>query len=147
MSNTTYDMAIIGSGLGGLVCNYILAKHGFKTILLEKQPQVGGCLQTFRRFGVKYETGMHYIGSMDEGKILHRLFTYLDLIHKVKISKLDETGFDIFSIGGKIYKYASGVEQFVETLGASFPQNKVDIANYIQQIHTIAQRSTLYHFN
>ena len=74
MSQNKYDIAILGTGLGGLVCGYILSKNGFKVLLLEKEAQIGGCLQTFRRFGIKFDTGMHYIGSMLEGQILHRLF-------------------------------------------------------------------------
>ena len=74
MSTTTYDTIIIGTGLGGLVCGYMLAKSGRKVLLLEKNSQIGGCLQTFRRFGVKYDTGMHYIGALDEGQIMYQFF-------------------------------------------------------------------------
>lgn len=66
MSNK-YNVVIIGSGLGGLVCGYILSKNGLRVAIVEKNSLPGGCLQTFVRKGVKFETGMHYIGSMDEG--------------------------------------------------------------------------------
>src|SRR5574344_3082270 len=92
-----YDIVIIGSGLGGLVCGYILSKHGYNVAVLEKNAQIGGCLQTFKRFGVKFDTGMHYIGSMDENQILYRLFTYLGLLH-IPLSRLDPSGYDVISI-------------------------------------------------
>ncbi|HPT12003.1 MAG TPA: NAD(P)-binding protein, partial [Bacteroidales bacterium] len=69
-----FDVIIIGSGLGGLVCGYILSKNGYKVGIFEKNNQIGGCLQTFKRKGVSFDTGMHYIGSMEEGQILHRFF-------------------------------------------------------------------------
>lgn len=100
MANNKYDIIILGTGLGGLVCGYILSKNGYNVLLVEKNAQIGGCLQTFKRFGVKFDTGMHYIGSMMEGQILHRLFKYLNLLNDVKLSRLDENGYDILSIGG-----------------------------------------------
>ncbi len=144
MSDRKYDIAILGTGLGGLVCGYILSKNGFNVILLEKNAQIGGCLQTFKRFGVKFDTGMHYIGSMLEGQILHRLFHYLNLLPDVKLNRLDEDGYDLLSIGGKQYKYASGYENFVDTLCQSFPDNTRDIREYVQQLQNIANASPLY---
>ena len=144
MNDQRYDIAILGSGLGGLVCGYILSKNGYKVLLLEKEAQIGGCLQTFRRFGVKFDTGMHYIGSMLEGQILHRLFSYLNLTGRVPLQRLDLEGYDRFSIGGKCYRYASGYDQFVDTLSESFPQNRRDIEEYVRQLKSIANASPLY---
>jgi all-trans-retinol 13,14-reductase len=87
-------VVIIGSGLGGLVCAYILLKNGYEVVVLEKNAQTGGCLQTFVRGGAKFETGMHYIGSMDEGQVLHGYFKYLGLLSKVKLRALDPAAYD-----------------------------------------------------
>jgi all-trans-retinol 13,14-reductase len=144
MSNNRYDIAILGTGLGGLVCGYILSKNGFKVLLLEKNAQIGGCLQTFRRFGVKFDTGMHYIGSMLEGQILHRLFSYMNLDKTVSVSQLDPDGYDVMSINGKTYRYASGYDHFIETLSESFPDNHKDIREYVRQLQDIANASPLY---
>ncbi|MGN1248329.1 MAG: FAD-dependent oxidoreductase, partial [Paludibacteraceae bacterium] len=43
------SVIIIGAGLGGLECGYILAKKGFRVTVLEHDARVGGCLQSFRR--------------------------------------------------------------------------------------------------
>ena len=134
----------MGSGLGGLVCGYVLAKNGYEVVVLEKNNQIGGCLQTFKRKGTKFDTGMHYIGSMDEGQILRRFFKYLNLLDDVKISRLDPTGYDVISIAGEHYKYASGYENFVETLSQHFPQHRGEIKKYIQKISEIAAASPLY---
>ncbi len=144
MTRNQYDIIIIGTGLGGLVCGYILSKNGFKVLLLEKNAQIGGCLQTFKRFGVKFDTGMHYIGSMMEGQILHRLFDYLKLTGDVPLNRLDENGYDIISIAGERYRYASGYENFTDTLCERFPDNRADIAEYVRQLQGIANSSPLY---
>ncbi|MBQ5575333.1 MAG: FAD-dependent oxidoreductase, partial [Bacteroidales bacterium] len=36
-----YDAAIIGAGLGGLQCAYILAKRGMKVVVVEKGQLLG----------------------------------------------------------------------------------------------------------
>lgn len=139
-----YDIAIIGTGLGGLICGYILSRKGYKVALLEKNPQIGGCLQTFKRFGVKFDTGMHYIGSLQEGQILHKLFNFLHILDDVKVSPLDKNGYDVISLAGQRYKYASGYEAFMEALSCSFPNNRRDIEDYVARVRQIAASSPLY---
>ncbi|PIQ15081.1 MAG: all-trans-retinol 13,14-reductase, partial [Flavobacteriales bacterium CG18_big_fil_WC_8_21_14_2_50_32_9] len=57
-----YDFVIIGSGLGGLACAYILASEGYSVVVLEKNHQIGGNLQVFSRDKCIFDTGVHYIG-------------------------------------------------------------------------------------
>ena len=142
--NTEYDIIIIGSGLGGLVCGYILAKNGYKIAIVEKNSQIGGCLQTFKRKGIKFDTGMHYIGSMQPGQVLHALFNYLNLLSDVKLSPLDPDGFDTISFRGDIYKFANGYTHFTDTLSEKFPHNRKDIEAYIHHIKKISASSPLY---
>jgi len=74
-----YDVAIIGSGLGGLLCGSILSREGFNVIILEKNPVTGGCLQSFRRNGHVFDTGVHFIGSLDHNQVLDRYFRYFQI--------------------------------------------------------------------
>src|SRR5690606_38609915 len=59
----SFDIIVIGSGLGGLVCAAILAKEGRKVLVLEKNKQYGGNLQTFVRNRCIFDTGVHYLGG------------------------------------------------------------------------------------
>ena len=88
-------VVIIGSGLGGLSCGVVLAKNGYQVTVLEQGYQVGGCLQCFTRKGVKFETGMHFIGSAAEGQTLHRLMHYLEVDRDVHLSPLAPQGYDV----------------------------------------------------
>lgn len=142
-----YDVIIIGSGLGGLTCGYILSKNGLRVLLLEKHAQAGGCLQTFQRAGVKFSTGMHFVGSLEPGQILHRFFTYLDLLPAVKLSRLDPSAFNIIDLNGQKFNYAVGYEEFTESLSQQFPQNAHEIRNYVRLIQQIANASPLYDLN
>ena len=144
LKRNKYDIIIVGSGLGGLVCGYILSKNGYNVAVVEKNAQLGGCLQTFKRAGVKFDTGMHYIGSMEEGQILHKFFKYLNLLDTVPLSRLDDSGYDIISLVGEEFRYANGFERFADTLSEKFPNHYHDIKNYTQKIQDIANASPLY---
>lgn len=135
---------IIGSGLGGLSCGYILAKKGFRVTILEQNMQIGGCLQTFTRDGVRFETGMHYIGSMEEGQIQNRFFRYFDLLDKVSLSQLDTNGYDVISLAGKRFPLANGDENFIETLARFFPQEREGLKRYCKEISKITDYSVFY---
>lgn len=141
-----FDVIIIGSGLGGLSCGYILAKNGFKVGIFEKNTQIGGCLQSFKRDGVKFETGMHYIGSVDKGQALNRFFNYFDLLKDVQFKKLDENAFDVISIQNQHFEFAMGYENFIEKLSQHFPNEHKEIREYTNVIKQVAQNSPLYSF-
>ena len=139
-------VVIIGSGLGGLTTGYILSKNGYKVTILEKNAQFGGCLQTFMRRGTTFETGMHYIGSMDEGQALYNFFKYLSLLPDVKLCSLDRTAYDIISIAGERFSFANGDENFIETLAQRFPAERENLIRYRQAICDVAGNSPLYSF-
>lgn len=136
-----YDAVIVGSGLGGLLCGYILSKNGMKVAILEKHHQAGGCLQTFKRRGTSFDTGMHYIGGVEEGQDLHLLLKYFDLLNNINLQKLDETGFDRFVLNGKHFKYAMGYDNFVESMSQDFPNEKAALQKYIDKIREVADHS------
>lgn len=132
-----YDIVIAGSGLGGLVCGYILSKEGYSVCIVEKHHQLGGCLQTFERKGCVFDTGMHYVGSLDEGQILWRFFKYFDLLGKVKLKRLDMDCFDLIHIAGEDYKYAQGYDNFIQTLLQYFPHEKAALTAYVNKLKKI----------
>ena len=85
-----YDIIIIGSGLGGLECGAILSKEGFNVCVVEKNAQFGGCFQTYQRKGHLLDTGIHYVGSLDEGQVMNQYFRYFGIMDKLKIKRLDD---------------------------------------------------------
>jgi len=123
------DVIIIGSGLGGLECGFVLAKNGMKVCVLEQDAQIGGCLRTFRRGNMLFDTGFHYVGGLDEGQSLHRLFQYFGLLD-LPWHRLDETGFDEVVIGERSWLMANGYGRFVDTLAQSFPHQHKNLTNY-----------------
>lgn len=134
-----YDIIIIGSGLGGLECGAILSKEGYNVCVLEKNDQFGGCFQTYKRKGRLLDTGIHYIGSMEEGQILNQYFRYFGIVDKLDIRKLDTDGFDRIYHNDQVYNYANGHDNFVETLSAQFPKEKENLKQYVSMLKNVGE--------
>ena len=140
----TKKCVIIGSGLGGLSSGVILAKNGYDVTVLEKHFQIGGCLQCFCRDGVKFETGMHFIGSADKGQTMDAMFKYLEIDHDVELSRLDESGYDVVSLAGKKYRFANGRYNFIKQMLEYFPDSEDDLNAYCDIIDKVSAASSLH---
>lgn len=126
-----YDVIVIGSGLGGLECANLLARKGRSVLVLERQQQAGGCLQSYHRRGAVFDTGMHYVGGLGEGECLYESFKCLGLM-ELPWQRLDPTGFDRVTIGEKTYRFAQGHDAFVETLSQDFPHERAALRRYCE---------------
>ena len=131
-------VVIIGSGLGGLECGYILARHGHDVTVLEQCRQIGGCLQSFSRRGSDgvprlFDCGFHYVGGLDEGQSLHPIFRYFGLLD-LPWKKMDEECFDevvfVGEEGTRSYPHASGHENFAARLSEAFPEQRAGIEKF-----------------
>lgn len=135
------DVIIIGCGLAGLQCGYILSKRGYRVCLLEQHSQIGGCLQTFRRQDALFDTGFHFVGGLDEGQPLHRLFRFFDLLD-LPWQQLDEEGFAEVHLNGTTYRLPSGYERYVDYLSTAFPHQKDQLKRYVDLLQQV--ESTLF---
>ncbi|MDR1745664.1 MAG: NAD(P)/FAD-dependent oxidoreductase [Tannerella sp.] len=133
-----YDAVIIGAGLGGLQCGFILAKNGMKVCIVEKNSKIGGCLQTFRRNDSFFDTGFHYVGGLGEGEPLHRLFRYFGLLD-LPWHPLDREAYDEVVIGNQHFFFANGYERFIERLVEPFPAQRKNLMNYTSFLKEVGE--------
>ena len=140
------SIIIIGGGIGGLFCGAILSKEGYDITIFEQHNRIGGGLHHFKREGIEFETGMHVIGTFQEGGVLNKICTYLGIMDKLSILPTDKDCFELFQIGSdqKIYRYAKGADRFIETLAAEFPEERENIKRYVQAMYDIMNGSKMF---
>lgn len=145
-NNKKYDLVIIGSGLGGMVCGTIMSKEGKRVCIVEKNEQLGGSLQTFRRNGITFDTGVHYLGGLEKGKNLYQFFKYLGIVDRLELVKMDENGFDVilFKEDPKEYPYGMGYEKFSQIMCENFPHACEAIEKYCRDMKRICDNFPLY---
>lgn len=146
MNNGTNDILIIGGGLGGLFTGAILAKEGQRVTVLEKNATIGGGLQSFRRFGETFDTGMHIIAGMQPGGNIRRICEYLGIMDKVRIMDVDDECTDAlyFAEDRQEYRIAKGREGYVNSLARYFPDERANIEEYVNAIFRFLNEVPLF---
>lgn len=146
--SNTYDFIVIGSGMGGLTSALILAKENFRVLVLEKNHQIGGALQVFSRDKCVFDTGVHYVGGLDKGENLYRLFNYLDIYKDLKLQSLDRDCFDKIRFeDGSEYKHGQGYENFAAELIQSFPDEAAAIHAFCDKIQEVCGMFPMYNID
>lgn len=138
---------IIGSGLGGLLTGSILSKEGYDVTVLEKNRQIGGCLQVFARKGCIFNTGLNYTEGLADGQILYKYFKYTGVFDKLNLSRMDMGGFERITYKDEEYKFAQGHELFIENLVEKFPKERQALTKYVEDLDQISKQFPLYNLN
>ena len=131
------DVLIIGSGLGGLECGALLAQKGLRTLVLEGSHQPGGCMQSFRRGGLHYDTGLHYVGGLAPGQTMHKAFGQLGLLD-LPWERMDEA-FDRVIIAGRRFAFHQGYQAFVDGLAKDFPHQREALQSYVWRLQYVTE--------
>ena len=139
-----YDAVIIGSGVSGMTAAIILAKEGQRVLVLEQHSQPGGLMQHFRRQGLVFPTGVHRLGSLDEGQILNCYFQYLGVLDKLSLKRMSADGFEEYSFPGLRFRVPIGQEAFRERLYQYFPREKVAIDQFFADMNRLVSQFPLY---
>lgn len=132
MSAVKYEVVIIGSGIGGLVCGCYLAKNGIKVLIVEKNKQPGGYCTSFRRRGFVIDTTIHALQNCEKGNILHIVFSELNVIDKLNIVRRDPTD-TIVTDSNKI-NIQNNVDETIANFQNAFPKEARQIDSFFEML-------------
>ena len=79
MQEQDYDIIVIGGGMGGLVAAGLLASQGMRTLLVEKEPDVGGYVTGFRRKGFYFDATGAFVSACKPGDELYGILELLSV--------------------------------------------------------------------
>lgn len=90
MKQMSYDVIVIGTGLGGLMAAAKLAKEGLRVLVLEQHDRPGGCATTFKRRDFTMEVGLHEMDGLHPRDIKNRIFDDVGLGDRVTFLPVPE---------------------------------------------------------
>lgn len=123
-----YDTIVIGSGIGGLSCAALLAKNGYKVLVLEQQEHVGGFCSSFTREGFTFPAGAHDISGVERGAI-RALINLLDLKKDDLFALHSRTYF----VNGKKIELHGTKKDVIAKLSEHFPAEKKNIVAFFDE--------------
>ena len=142
-----FDVLILGSGISSLATARFLNKFGIKNIgILEQHSVPGGFLHCFKRFGLRFETGAHYIGSINQGEPFHTLLNYLGVYHDDDYIDLEANGPDTHFFESNNFTFPLGYKETIQKLGVMFPNEKKSIKIYFSMIKEAAHSFPTYYY-
>jgi len=74
---SSFDVVVVGAGIGGLTAAALLSARGTNVCVLERQSQVGGCIARVEFLSYDFEPGMGLYTSFGPGGIYEKLFSEL----------------------------------------------------------------------
>lgn len=134
-----YDFVVVGGGVGGTLSALMLSNTGSKTLLIEKEPHLGGCSATFARGVFRYNVGATTFCILPNNENI--LKKYLEKLNLVKL----EIPIIVIQNKKKIFRY-SNIEIFIQHLNEIYPsKNHRKFWIDIYELATLfIQKSNLY---
>jgi phytoene dehydrogenase-like protein len=135
----SYDVVVIGGGLGGLTAAAALAQAGRKTLLIERNHDVGGAASTYKVGDLVVEASLHETGdpkSLLEPK--HRILGQLGLLDAVEwvpVGSLYEVR------GGPVgepFELPEGFASARQALAERFPTARAGIGSVLGEMERAA---------
>ncbi len=133
----SYDVIIIGSGIGALTLASILARVNHKRVLvLERDYKIGGFTHIFRRKGYKWDVGIHYIGDLERGDRTRALFDFVTG-GQLQWSKIPDP-FEVFIYPDFRFGMYGEPEKYQQDLIDLFPDEAPAIRQYVKTVRQVA---------
>jgi phytoene dehydrogenase-like protein len=130
MTENTYHTIVVGGGIAGLTAAAFMAKAGKKVILIEKNHELGGLVNSFWRNGFKFEAGVR---ALEDAGIIFPLLKDLDIDFEVVKSKVS------LGIEDRIIHIEdiNSLEEYRNLLKEFYPESEKDIDELLKTIKKV----------
>jgi phytoene dehydrogenase-like protein len=138
--DSSWDVIVIGAGLGGLSAAAYTAAAGQKTLLIERYGVIGGCSHVFRRKpGWEFDVGVHYIGDCGSSGEVPTLLRGLGLDDRIEWLELNPDGFDCIVGPDLELKVPRGWDHYLHSLIKTFPEDEKGLRRFVAIVRRIGE--------
>ncbi len=120
-SNNTFDIIVVGAGPGGSAIGALLAKRGYRILLVDKNPRAGGRMMTIHKGGFHYE--LFPINCVpQQNSHFEEILKEIEMADEVEVFKPKDVGLILYEDSdGTIRKWKMGnnVFKMLKTLGVN----------------------------
>ncbi len=138
----SFDVIIIGAGLGGLISGAKLSKEGKKVLVLEQHSVIGGCATIFKRKDFLFEAGLHAIDGLDKGDPKCQIFKELGIFDHVEFVRIPE--FYRFKNPRVDIVVPFGRKEAIKLLVSKFPDEEKGIKKFFRRICNIQKETSRF---
>lgn len=127
------DLAVVGSGFGGLTAAALAAASGLRVTVFEQHTRPGGCAGDFALGGYWFPAGATVVTGLEPGGILRQVLDALDIT--VDSAALDPS--IVFHVDGRSIPYLTSPEDWIDEFRRSFPAAPTGYARFWEWTHDI----------
>jgi phytoene dehydrogenase-like protein len=134
LAKNEYDVAIVGSGIGGLSTGALLAKRGLKVLVAEQHYLPGGYCTSFPRRGHStFDAGVHDISGLGPKGPVRLMLRELGIENELEFRRVTSE----YILPGIRFQVPHDWKDFVELLGGYFPAEKENILAFFDEMKGI----------
>lgn len=137
-----YDAIILGAGMGGLTAAALLAKKGLKTLLIEKEKQVGGYVVSFKRGEFTFDATGAFVGGCQEGGEFYQVLKEMGAHEEIEFIPIRHIQ-NLYP-GFEIHLSQGGFQSYMEALLNLFPEEEKGLKTYLSLVRQIGEEVRSY---
>jgi prolycopene isomerase len=132
----TYDVIVVGSGIGGLSTSAYLARVGLSVLNVDQRDGPGGYAHAFTRGSYSFDPSVHFISQASEGLLLQAVLEFLGVRDQCEFVPIREIFTSNFP--GLHLEAPCSPEALIESLQSVHPPSSNEIkefVNLVRQVH------------
>lgn len=133
MSNSSIDIIVIGSGIGGLTAAALLARYGKKVLVCESHSIAGGAAHSFTRRGFHFDSGPSFYCGLSHPHSLNPVRQVLDVLGE-SLSTVSYNPLGHYHFPEGTFPVYSNSQQYRKAVAQITPQGAIELERFEERL-------------